>query len=243
MVQDISKIADELAEELIDTEIARHPEMVSQRDTLLKSKKHEALNLVRNAVDEVMNDVKNAYVSIGDWIERLPQEEKERVEKEFEIAASLAATDDFSKYLEDLAEEKTATTLQSALKFSQETIKGLFDLGYTFQKEQEFTKAREIFRLLSLLNPSVTEIWIQLGYAFMSLSQFPEAEQSFQTASQIDPDNPIGLYYLMLCFCHQDNMADALLICDEGLKLSKTNLEWQKSFMEVKPTLQNKLIS
>lgn len=214
--QDVKVLIEEMAAEKVDEEITHHPELEPQRETLLKNKVFQVQKLIEEAGETTVSDLDEGLKVVDFWIESLPPQERERVQKEFKMQG------------EELEPEAVP-------KLSEATLQALFSLGYQLQMDGDFASAKGLFTILCFLYPGVGEYWVHLGYACLSLTQLEKAKEAFHTALEIDPDNISVYYYLALCAAQETNKNEALHYIEHGLSLTQEeNPDWPTLFKELK---------
>ena len=213
----IKKISKEIAEEQLDEEISRHPELLKERDRLQKIKEHEAESNIHSAIQEVVDDLKKAGEYLQGWFQTLPPEKREQLKKEFGRASEIFQSEWFQSqltaYIENPSEK--GSPLQKLLKLSDATLQIVYDAGCHLQKETDFLTARAIFRFLAFINPAVADFWICLGYCFCNLRNYDEATFSFNIAKDIAPEDPDSFYFSAVNCMLQHDYEKADAFCEE----------------------------
>lgn len=92
-------------------------------------------------------------------------------------------------------------TLQEILKLPKKKLNALYFSGYQHHQNQEYTKAKPLFALLTLFCPDVPKFWWALGASQVALDEYQEALDTYTILTLLEPDNPQPHFFS--AFCHQ----------------------------------------
>lgn len=241
----VRKISKEVAQEKIDEELTHHPELVQERDRLIKIKEQEAENEISQCILEVIEDLKVAGECLVEWFQRLPPEKNEALKKEFKRAAEIFPSEWFQKQLKEYLDNPTerGSPLQKLLKISDSTLQVVYEAGCHLQKEKDFIRGRAVFRFLAFINSNIPDFWICLGYCFTNLMNYSEAQASYRIAQNLDPKDPNSFYFSAVNYVMQHDYQNALDSCEKGITLinGEEHLQhWHQTIGELKTYILSK---
>ena len=241
----IRKISQGIAVDRVNEELAHHPELLAQKEVLLKVKENEVKGDIEGELNEILYDLTQAEEFLIGWFQQIPPEKREALRKEFKRAGEIFQSEWFQKSLKVSMENplERESPLQKVLKLSDSTLQTIYEAGCHLQREGDFQTARAIFRFLVFLNPLVADFWICLGFCFSNLRNFDQAFQSYQFALELEPQQPNGLYFSAVNFTLQEEYDKAHEYCDKGLTLINghdTLPQWKPTLLELKQFIDQK---
>lgn len=121
-------------------------------------------------------------------------------------------------------------TFQDILGYSKNTLEKFYFVGLECLEAQEYRKAKEVFILLTLINPGYHNFWVSLALCFQALGDWNSALQSCSVAEAIDETDPMPYLYASECYAGLKDKAHAL----EKVNKAIEHFNGQAKFAEVK---------
>ena len=100
--------------------------------------------------------------------------------------------------------------IQELAGISEEDMEMKYREGHRQYQEGDYSKAKEHFSYLALMNPHRKEYWLGLATSQMKLNDNENALVSYACASYLDADDPNPHFCAAACYLKQDNKEDAL---------------------------------
>lgn len=232
---DSTPFAEEIAELLIEQELALHPEMVAQKHLMLEGKIGDLKNIIDSQFQEIMTDIQTACEYLSKWMENEPLVKKDRLKEEFKRAQQILNSEEFKDFILSSLEysEECDATLQQLFGISDQTLEEIYAIAHNLQKKEgDYSTSKALFRFLTILNPTLEDLWIGFGFSLMHLDQFTESYFCFDYARLLNPGSPAPLYFSTICALLEKEPDKADAYFEAGIRLAKTE-EWQKRFQEI----------
>ena len=114
------------------------------------------------------------------------------------------ASDDLIKKLFVMQE-----VMKSKMNYTKESYENMYAYGYNFFTAGQFDKAKDVFKMLVILEPKNIKGFIALGGCFQKLEQFEAAMNIYRSGTYVDPENPVVCMNLGLCHMNLDELPAA----------------------------------
>ena len=180
-------------------------------------------NEITTALSQNILEQKKHFITAGILLHKnLPSSSLERdpIEKEITQAHSFLQS---LHNMEDL-EFSPINTPQEVFKISQETLKWIYQVGYTYFKNSHYPEALSLFKTLSFLNPLVFDFKLAEALTLKSLKQTDEALFIFALAAIMDPLHPSPRYNSAEIYLNNKQKSNAeieLHLLEEILKIGQ----------------------
>lgn len=99
--------------------------------------------------------------------------------------------------------------MKKKINYTKDTYENIYAYGYNFFTAGQFDKAKDIFKILMILDPQNVKGFIALGGCFQKLEQFEAAMNVYRSATYIDHSNPVLSMNLGLCHMNLDELTAA----------------------------------
>lgn len=222
---ELKEMAKNAASELVDREIAHHPELIGQRETLLEGKSKQLEKEIKKKNEDLIQELNLASALVKEYLTTLPPDV---INPYLEKLSTVQKSDDPNK------------TLQEQTGVPNDIMQLIYKYGMDLQKDQDFSSSSAIFKFLIVLNPLVADFWTALGYCQIMLEDPREALKSFRNSLLNDPDNLRAFYFF--AYTHQllNDHASALATVEEALKQTHNPkfAEWETAFKEMQLALK-----
>ena len=235
--EDFREIAEELAVQDLDEELERHPELLREKEHILKTKIGEYEAELEAKAKENERNMQVAGEVMHVWFNELPKEEQDKFKNEIDKVRETFLKEDFSEKLLGVLLNPNPTPLQKMLNLSDDFILSLFKKGQQLQEAGNHTDAISLYKFLLILNPFFIDLYHSLGYSIASLNDLDEAQQYYDFSIVLAPEDPKGYYLSALCNKFRKEEGNAKTLCQVGLELSSALPEWQKKFEELSKSL------
>lgn len=117
-------------------------------------------------------------------------------------------------------------TLSEMMHLSDTFIETFYSVGVKCFQKQDYTKAADIFFLLSLIDFKRHAIWLSLGLAEMKIKEYEPALHAFAMASITNSQTPYPYIYSAECCIALDRFAEASTYFDLAKEtISQSTLE------------------
>lgn len=116
-------------------------------------------------------------------------------------------------------------TLQEAFGISAYEMEELYQEGYAFYEDDQYTDSYTVFKWLVLLNPYVFKFWLSLGASQQLLGLFEKALHSYGMAALLEGDDPYPHFHAFECYIAMQNLDDALQALERAHLRAKGNEE------------------
>jgi tetratricopeptide (TPR) repeat protein len=231
--EELSQLAKQLASTQLDEEIAHHPELFPQRETLLRSKSKRIEKEIKEKNNDLFSDLNSASILIKDYFLSLPPTESEPLLEKLSHAQQL---------LEEEIPQDPNKTLQEKLALPEEILQAIYSFAIDLQKKERHKDAADVLKFLIVLNPLISDFWIALGFSQLCLNFTQEALKSFSLSLTNDPSNLRSYYFIAYTHRLLNDEASSLAITEEALALkdNPTYSEWEPTFTEIKSILLKK---
>ena len=100
------------------------------------------------------------------------------------------------QYLIDRFYEGFSSLLKLDSVTKNHEIETLYAIGYNFFHYGRYAAAREIFRKLTIINPTSEVYWRALGAIFQQERNYPAAIAAYERAIELNPNDIISYVYL-----------------------------------------------
>jgi tetratricopeptide (TPR) repeat protein len=189
------EVLDPLVDEMMKNEIPPSNLLVSQEDWKEKKKK-ELIDFYSgkkdfNRVDAALEALRSEFAA------SLSSVEQDKLLEEWETGVKK-----INGLLEQPAEEPIPILpqpLRGMMNLSELFMESFYSIGVKYFHNQDFTKAADIFFLLSLIDFQRHAIWVSLGLSEMKLGQFEPALNAFAMASITNAAPPYPYIYSAEC--------------------------------------------
>jgi tetratricopeptide (TPR) repeat protein len=227
--EELTSIAVRLATEAVDEEIAHHPELFSQRETLISSKTKRFAHEIEGENSDLLDEIDRAAKLIQDYFATYPTNEREALFEKLYLAQD---------------ESDPNKTLQENMGLPEEVMQAIYGYGVEMQNRDNHPDAAAIFKFLITLNPFIADFWTALGMSQICQHKDIPALKSFENSLKINPEN-LRSYYFIAYTQHllKDDSA-SLATLEEGLKLteSPTYEEWGPILQEIQTNFSKETV-
>lgn len=185
-----------LVDELMATEYSVPPPNPLVSPSLWKDQKRKELMDLFSGQKEM--DRINAAIEIfrAEFQANFSVVEREKFQKEWD-----QGIERIQHLLEEDPQAPVAplTSLRELMNLSESTLERLYSIGVKYYKSQDFTKAADLFFLLTQIDPHRYNIWISLGLSEMKAGQFEPALYAFALAILTKKELPYPYLYSAEC--------------------------------------------
>ena len=104
---------------------------------------------------------------------------------------------------------------KEAMEVSDQEIAQIYSFANQLFATNKFAEAKEMFKMLVLLEPDRAEFSTALGACFHHLHEYTDAITFYMTSSYLNNTDPVPLFYAYDCFrnLHNDSAAAVMLAC------------------------------
>lgn len=142
----------------------------------------------------------------------------------FDVNNHLSDNDFLQNYGKKLEESfLNGVPFQKHLGYSDDLLALKFEAGQDYYRNREYSKAKDIFAYLVLLNPYVKKYWHCLAAAQVHLHMDEQALQTYVAAALLDPKDPMSHLCSAYCYLRQGDVAAAESSVHISLQLSQKN--------------------
>lgn len=147
----------------------------------------------------------------------IPQEEfRSMIKTEIsQVKGSADIKKDIGKALVKIFERGTPP--KEALGLTDLDISEMYCYGFTLFSSGKYTEAREIFKLLIQFCPEESDFYICLGVCHHRLKAYQLACACYMGANQLNPSNPVPLFYAYDCCLNVEDPYSAAIMLANGL--------------------------
>ncbi|MEX1012461.1 MAG: SycD/LcrH family type III secretion system chaperone [Waddliaceae bacterium] len=131
-----------------------------------------------------------------------------------------------------------------AMNFDADFLEYIYGNGYQLFKSGHFDKAKEIFQLLMMLNPSDPKYCMGLATCARQQKDFDGSIQYFFQTALLDRDNPYPFYFAAECFVEKKDYASgifALKLAEERVKNNPKLAPLSKQIAALVENLESKV--
>ncbi len=193
-----------------------------QTPYLTESKVHHDLFELLAATD-IRNRITHAIRLIRtDLKGHLGQEELAQVNQEFSRAAEIIISMLQEKHpVEESIEKLSAMPdhLQGILKISEQSFHYFYQCGERLFNTTHFKDARDVFFLLTLLNPYKYNVWIASGLAEKRFGDNNKALEAFAMAALLDLSSVFSHLYSAECYRDLHDNTNAVISLETALSV------------------------
>lgn len=201
---EVKELAHEMAVELVEEQLARHPQLQPQRSFLLTKRE-----------EEIKHELQEAQNRFSDSIQR---------------ALHLLSPNTFPTEFQLLKTLPSFNWLEygAPITVSEDFLTYLFHEGERWQKEEKYPEALCLFQLQGLLNPSHFLPYLHAGYCHFKMGHLDQARELFDLAVSLSPHEPKCYYFSSLIRMILQQKSEAEAICESGLKeaYKQHNTDW-----------------
>ena len=126
--------------------------------------------------------------------------------------------------------------LKNKLKYDNSMYENIYAYAYNFFTAGQYDKAKDIFKILLILNPQEIKGFIALGGCLQKLSDHQHAVHVYNAGHLVDPHSVTILLNIGLCYMSMEKLAMAeesfLYACMESYKDKETDPEKKFSISE-----------
>lgn len=156
---------------------------------------------------------------------------KKTKEKSPEINDFLISSEYFSRaFDEDFIEEANNNNqgvMQAALAVSDEVLERYYQAAAYLLEQRRWEDARDAFKFLTFLNPTVYNFWVGLGCAEQSMGHYDAAIVSYEMAKLTNPENPVPFANSYQCAIANGSTREFAELCwQEAIALCADKPEW-----------------
>lgn len=126
----------------------------------------------------------------------------------------------------------TDKTFQDILEYSDFTLEQFYFVGIECIENKEFRKAKDVFILLTLINPGYPNFWVSLALCQQALEDWNAALQACSIAETLDVRNPLPYLYASECYAKLQDHPHAMEEANKAIEYANENNE--ASFAEIK---------
>lgn len=95
-------------------------------------------------------------------------------------------------------------------------VGAMTNLGYLYQRRQQYAEAEEILEQAVALDPSSADAWSNLGAARRQLGQAVDAADAFRRAYELAPDDSDTMSHLALAYIDAEDWAQAASLLEKA---------------------------
>lgn len=127
------------------------------------------------------------------------------------IRSSSYYSDHFETCVQNFVLEKLAhnETLQKAFDLTAQEMEVAYAEAYNYYQADDYLKACEQFRMLTILNPFEPKYWIGLGASQQLLGNYQAALEAYAVHVFLDSNNPYPHFYAYQCLMVQQELDEA----------------------------------
>jgi hypothetical protein len=239
-MDEVDVLADELALFAVDEEMALHPELLSQKESLLKRKSGQIKEELLSAKVKFEDNLVLATTLLQHWFKQLPSDEKELFKRESEKVVEISKRPDFEERWTDPLIEPSLT-YQAILGLSDAFMQSIFHEAERLQKAGSHLEALALFQFISLLNAYYFPSLLGSGFSHLKLGHLEEAQNLFDIALVMASDEPKCYYFSALCNFLRKEKYNAKTFCDAGLEFAhkQHNADWVHQLEKLKSLIDH----
>ena len=106
--------------------------------------------------------------------------------------------------------------MQDILGFTGDDVSKLFDQAMGFLSQHRYDEAISAFRLLTRINPFISDFWLGWGYALQSQGAYQEALSQYLVAETMDPERIDTYEYAIELCLEMHDFLQAKAVLAEG---------------------------
>ncbi len=129
--------------------------------------------------------------------------------------------------IEESEEILPPESLQELLGLEDEQMDQILKIAVSHYSSDDFQNARDLFILLTTLDPSKSNYWMGLGMAEQMSQHYDMAGMAYAMAADLNTDDPSILLYSANCLRLMDKLSDALALLDALIEGIGDDAEWQ----------------
>tara|TARA_Y100001956_G_scaffold70391_1_gene74352 strand:+ start:1026 stop:1619 length:594 start_codon:yes stop_codon:yes gene_type:complete len=99
--------------------------------------------------------------------------------------------------------------MRKKINYTKDTYENIYAYGYNFFTAGQFDKAKDIFKILMILDPQNVKAFIALGGCFQKLENFETAMNIYRAGIFIDPENSVLSMNIGLCHMNLEELPAA----------------------------------
>ena len=124
-----------------------------------------------------------------------------------------------SKIFHEMFEE--GKSIQEILDVNEGALEELYSLAYGFYNQGKYKESHALFQLLTGTKPDGYKYLLGLAASLHQLEEYDQAIMSFFLALNIEPENPVPVYYIADCFLKQNLNKEAIPMLDIVIEMAK----------------------
>lgn len=105
-----------------------------------------------------------------------------------------------------------------AMGLGQDFIEYIYSHGYRLYNNGNYKKAREVFTMLGIFDPTDARFPLALGACRHRLKNYNEAVEAYYNSAVLNPETPLPWYYMYDCYIQLGLLDDAAICMQEVIK-------------------------
>jgi type III secretion system low calcium response chaperone LcrH/SycD len=156
------------------------------------------------------------------------QNERERIKEAIELAGTAVAPD-ISGQVAGVVQHviETGAFPKEAMGFGPEKMEATYGQAYHLYNTGKYVEAIELFRLLTVLDPSDAKYALGLAACFHMRREYQNAVRAYLLAGILAPRNPIPQFHASDCYIQMNDLASAVLLLEMAVERAGSKAEYQ----------------
>lgn len=113
------------------------------------------------------------------------------------------------------------------LGLSDNVVEGIYGQAYRLYNAGKYHEACQLFRLLLMLNSTVSKYSLGLAACFHMLKEYKSAAATYGICAVVDSDSPVPYFHASDCYMHLRDPASALAALEIAVKRAGNKPEHQ----------------